>query len=314
MLATVAICTLNHAESLRRMLESLVAIAIPDHIGWEVVVVNNGCTDHTSEVVAQFANRLPLRLEVEPERGLSRARNCAVDAAQGDYMVWTDDDVVLDPGWLAGYTSAFRRYPTAAVFGGPVFPRYEPPVPRWILESETMLRGVFGNWNIGDQERPLWDAKNVYYMPCGPNFALRTAEQRKFRYNLQLGMAPGQNRRGEEIDVLERVRVSGASGYWVPGARVEHCARRDMQTIRYVTDYYRSSGETDAFLWGRPAGPAWFGVPRWLWRQSIEGWLLFHLLRPVAPAPVWIRHLRAYNTAWGAVRYWRGRRQPRTLG
>lgn len=309
MLATIAICTLNHAESLRRTLESLAAMRVPDDLAWEVVVVNNGSTDHTEDVIAAFAGRLPLRREVEPQRGLSRARNRAVDAARGQYMLWTDDDVVVDPGWLAAYVTAFRRHPDVAVFGGPVSPRYESPVPRWILENDTLLRGVFAHWDIGKEEQPLWDAQKVYYIPCGPNFALRTAEQRRFRYNLQLGMAPGQRRRGEELDVLERVRKSGAAGRWVPEARVEHCARRDMQTIRYICSYYRSSGETDAFLWGDAARSTWFGAPRWLWRQFLGSWLLFHLLRGIAPANVWIRHLRAYNSAWGAISYWRGLRR-----
>ena len=310
MLVTVTICTLNHAESLRRTLESLAAMAVPDGLDWEVLVVNNGCTDHTDDVIAAFAARLPLRREVEPERGLSRARNRAVETARGDYMVWTDDDVVVDPGWLAAYLAAFRRHPAASVFGGPVFPRYVRPVPQWILDSEMLLRGVFGHWDIGKEAQPLWDAQKVYCIPCGPNFAIRTAEQQKFRYNLQLGMAPGQKRRGEELDALERVRLSGASGYWVPEARVEHCARREMQTIRYVSNYYRSSGETNAFLFGNSARSIWFGVPRWVWRQLIEGWLLFHLLRRISPPKVWVWYLREYNSARGAICHWRGRSRP----
>jgi glycosyltransferase involved in cell wall biosynthesis len=42
MMITVAICTLNRAESLRRTLESLAAMRVPNGLGWEVVVVNNG--------------------------------------------------------------------------------------------------------------------------------------------------------------------------------------------------------------------------------------------------------------------------------
>ena len=180
--------------------------------------------------------------------------------------------------------------PDAAVFGGPVFPRYEPPVPQWILECETQLQGVFAYWDIGKEEKPLWDADKVYYVPCGPNFALRTAEQRGTRYDLKLGMAPGQKRRGEELQVLERIRISGASGYWVPDARVEHCARRDMQTIRYVSSYFRSSGETDAFLWGgsnkgnlvRRAALVVAAIDRRLVAVSDP--------RRISPAKVWVRH------------------------
>ena len=121
---TVAICTLNRAELLRRTLDWPAVMRLPDDADWEVVVVsNNNCIDHTDAVIKAFADRLPIRREFEPERGLSHARNRAVDAAKGDYIVWTDDDVVVAPGWLAAYIEAFRRWPEAAVFGGPIIPR-----------------------------------------------------------------------------------------------------------------------------------------------------------------------------------------------
>ena len=125
MLVTVAICTLNRAESLRRTLDTLAAMQVPSDLGWEVVVVNNDCTDHTDEIIASFVGRLPIRRELEPQRGLSRARNRAIDAANGQYIVWTDDDVIVDPGWLNAYVEAFRRWPEAVVFGGAIIPRYD---------------------------------------------------------------------------------------------------------------------------------------------------------------------------------------------
>jgi glycosyltransferase involved in cell wall biosynthesis len=87
---------------------------VPGDFDWEVVIVNNNGTDHTDEVIAAFAGRLPLRREFEPEPGHTRARNHAIDAAKGDYIIWTDDDVVVDPQWLAAYAEAFRRWPEAA--------------------------------------------------------------------------------------------------------------------------------------------------------------------------------------------------------
>ena len=81
MLITVAICTLNRAESLRRTLKSLAAMQVPDDLDWEVVVVNNGCTDHTDDVIEAFADRLPIRREIRPSsrqipRLQSRRRGC----------------------------------------------------------------------------------------------------------------------------------------------------------------------------------------------------------------------------------------------
>jgi glycosyltransferase involved in cell wall biosynthesis len=155
MLITIAICTFNRAESLRRTLDSLLAMRLSEDIGWEVVVVNNNCTDHTDQVIASFANRLPIRQAFEAEPGQSNARNRAVEAARGDYIIWTDDDVIVDPEWLRGYFEAFRRWPEAAIFGGPIIPRYEPPVVTWVMQSETLLAGAYAARDCGDEALPL---------------------------------------------------------------------------------------------------------------------------------------------------------------
>jgi glycosyltransferase involved in cell wall biosynthesis len=302
MLITVAICTLNHAESLRGTLESLAAMRLPDDLDWEVVVVNNGCTDHTDEII-RTADRLPIRREFEPQRGLSRARNRAVDAAKGDYIVWTDDDVIVDPGWLAAYADAFRRWPEAAVFGGKILERFAIPVPKWLAGNEA-FKG-FTARDFGDEVLPLSIPKRR--LPFGPNFSTRAAEQRAFRYNPELGHAPGQWRRGEETDVIERVLQSGATGYWVPQALVEHCDTHEQQTLRYFAGFFATFGEAEAVRSDSlvAPGPVWFNAPRWMWRRLIDQGMRFCIHRPISPASVWLPHLRECAIIWGKLRYWR---------
>jgi glucosyl-dolichyl phosphate glucuronosyltransferase len=304
MLATVAICTLNRAESLRRTLESLAVMRMPQAIDWEVVVVNNNCTDHTDEVIAAFADRLPIRREFEPQRGLSRARNRAVDAARGDYIVWTDDDVVVDPGWLAAYTEAFRRWPEAALFGGKIVERFAEPLPKWLAGNDTFPG--FAARDFGNEPLPLSIVDGR--LPFGPNFAVHTADQRAFPYDLKLGHAPGQRRRGEELDVIERVLRSGAPGYWVPQARVEHCATPEQQTIQYFEGFFATVGEYEEFHGGSVAASRWFGAPRWMWRRLVERWLQYRLHRLISPASIWLPYLMTYGIIWGRIRYWRSER------
>jgi hypothetical protein len=309
MLITVAICTLNRAESLRRTLDSLAAMRLPDHLDWEVLVVDNGCADHTDAVIEAFAGRLPIRREFEPRRGHTPARNHAVDAAKGEYIVWTDDDVVVDPGWLAAYAEAFCHRPEAALFGGPVIPRYASPAPAWLTESLTVVGPMVAFRDFGAEPIPLSIAG--HRIPYGPSFALRAAEHRKFRYDPAFGVGPGQQRVGEETDVIARVLQSGATGYWVPAARVEHCIGAERQTLDYVVRFFANLGDTAAFRGAKEIAGVrfWFGVPRWACRQLIEGWLGYHLHRLISPAPVWMAHLKAYAMATGAIRYWRSERR-----
>jgi glycosyltransferase involved in cell wall biosynthesis len=81
MLIAVANCTVERTESLRPTPHSLAAMLLPYDLDWEVVVTNNGSTDHTDKVVKAFAGRPLVRRELEPQRGMIYFRNRAVDAA-----------------------------------------------------------------------------------------------------------------------------------------------------------------------------------------------------------------------------------------
>jgi len=119
---TVAICTWNRSQSLQHTLEGFARIAIPSETDWELLVVNNNCTDRTDEVIRVFQGRLPVRRIFEGRPGLSHARNRAIAEATGNYIIWTDDDVTVCEGWLSAYVDAFRRWPEAAIFGARLSP------------------------------------------------------------------------------------------------------------------------------------------------------------------------------------------------
>jgi len=93
------ICTvLNEGESIRRLMDSLVAQARqPD----EIVIVDGGSRDNTVAVIQEYDDRLPLRVLVEPGANISRGRNVAIGAATGDVIASVDAGVWLEPVWLA---------------------------------------------------------------------------------------------------------------------------------------------------------------------------------------------------------------------
>jgi Glycosyl transferase family 2 len=134
-----------------------------------------------------------------------------MDVAKGDYIVWTDDDVLVDAGWLTAYVEAFRRWPEAAVFGGRITPRYEAPVEKWVIESEAVLEGPYAIRDFGHQVQSL-SADDEDHFPFGANWAIPAIEQRVFRFDPELGPVPNRIRNQDETDVIHRLLGSGATG------------------------------------------------------------------------------------------------------
>jgi hypothetical protein len=181
-------------------------------------------------------------------------------------------------------------------------------VTRWVVESEELLGGPFAVRDFGNQVRPLCVADGR--IPYGANFAVRAAEQQDFRYNPDLGLAPNRPRYDDEVDLITRILASGAKGYWIPQAVVEHCIGRDRQTVRYIAAHYEGWGQTWAVRNAAAIAesPFLLGIPRRIWPRLLVWRLLYWLSRPVAPAPVWVKYLKAYSYNRGIFRYWRQRK------
>src|SRR5262245_24832825 len=129
---TVAVCTWNRAKLLEQSLASMRRLRVPSGHDWELLVVDNNCTDDTDAVLRSYAGCLPLRRLFEPTPGKSHAANLALAHARGELILWTDDDVMVDPDWLSAYAGAAARWPDVAYFGGRIVPLFEAPPPRWL--------------------------------------------------------------------------------------------------------------------------------------------------------------------------------------
>lgn len=239
---SVVICTRNRARQLRRMLDSMCAVEIPEGLGWEVVVVDNGSVDDTPRAVLEFADRLPIRRVWEPEPGIANARNRGVEAARGAYICWTDDDVLVDRHWLAAYCEAFARHPGAAVFGGKILPQLEAPAAPWFARQldRWPLNCLTASRDFGEEVVPLDLACGR--IPCGANFAVRAREQKQARYD------PALTRLGEESQVIHHILARGGEGWWVPASAVSHLIPAERQTRSYVVQYCRDVGGAAAYL------------------------------------------------------------------
>lgn len=102
---SIIICTYNRDRYIYNVLESLARNDYPKD-GYEIVVVDNNCTDNTAGELNRFAQDRPdvqLRCCMEKSQGLSWARNRGISEAKGDILVYVDDDAFVDPGFIGNY-------------------------------------------------------------------------------------------------------------------------------------------------------------------------------------------------------------------
>ena len=106
---TLIICSRNRATKLARCLDSIK----PDRFfatRLETILVNNGSTDNTSQVMLEFkqTTNLPVTIIEEPTRGLGIARNAGLKRARGDVIAFTDDDCCLSDDYFQTLIGLFQ--------------------------------------------------------------------------------------------------------------------------------------------------------------------------------------------------------------
>jgi glycosyltransferase involved in cell wall biosynthesis len=227
---SVIIATHNRAESLRVTLDSLTHVT-PPSIPWELIIVQNACTDHTPEVIAAFADRLPIVALDEPRLGKSWALNRAVLHGQYELKLFTDDDVLFDAGWLLAYERALVEHPEAGYFGGPIYLKLpEDRVPEWAQDENGQMAVWIRNSLSYLDENILKNNPDLYY---GANMAVRQCvfEQHGL-YNNNIGYVGKKRLGGMETGLQARFKAAGVKGVYVADALVYHRIRPDEMTIK----------------------------------------------------------------------------------
>lgn len=300
---TVAICTWNRAKLLDQTLQQMRALVIPEGVQWELLVVNNNCTDETDEVIARHSPDLPLRRLFEPKQGHSHARNCAANAAQGELLIWTDDDVLVDPNWLAEYANAADRWPTAEYFGGFIEPWFEQPPPAWVSKNLARLQGMFVLRDLGSRERPFKPGEH----PFGASMAFRRSAYSRLRFDPELGRVANGTVGHDDTQYCEQLQRSGADGIWVPAAKLRHFVVSDRMRKEFVWRYFTGYGQTLVRINRDFTGCQLFGAPRWLFRRFCESYFRYFIGRLITGKD-WLHDYIEAAEAWGQIVEHRARR------
>lgn len=116
---SILICTRNRSSHLKKTLHSLAEVKCPEGRSVEVLIVDNGSTDETPEIVENVLfTEFEKRYILETKKGKSHAFNRGLREAQGSVILFTDDDVRFPENWIAEMSEPILEGKADAVAGG----------------------------------------------------------------------------------------------------------------------------------------------------------------------------------------------------
>lgn len=229
---TVAVCTRDRPEDLRRCLDGFVRL---DYPALDLLVVDNaGRTDATERAVRDYAPYV--RYVREPRPGLDWARTRAVLEARGEVIAFADDDVVVDPGWARALGEVYAANPGVMAVTGLVLPLELETQPQQLFEAYGgFARGFRRRWfgiDAAGGQRAGLAFGGTGECGTGANMSYRRSVFDRIGYfdpALDVGTVTNG---GGDLEMFFRVIKEGFPLVYEPRAIVRHRHRRDYASFR----------------------------------------------------------------------------------
>lgn len=220
---SVVICTANRAEQLRLALDALL-LQRTDR-DWETIVVDNASSDHTREVIEEFAARdTHIKYVHEAQRGLGAARDTGWRHASGEIVSFTDDDCYLPTDYVDAICDVFLERSELGFVGGKVLLHDPEDAPVTILLREEPF-------DIA--ARSFVAAGTVH----GANLSFRKTTLEKIG-GFSREMGAGTAFPCEDIDAIAAAVWAGIPGGYDPRSVVSHHHGRKLEEISELRRSY----------------------------------------------------------------------------
>lgn len=229
---SVVMPTFNRRAQLEAALRAL-ADQRTDGFDLQVVVVSDGSTDDTDSYLRSDAVPLPVIVVAQENQGVAAARNAGVAAADGDLLLFLDDDVVAERGCVAAHVAAHAESSTDGVVIGPLLTPDDANFEPWVLWEQKQLYKQYSAMRRGD------------WAPTARQFYTGNASLSRSVF-IDSGGFDERYRRAEDIELAFRLADRGLRFSFDFAARALHYPQRSFESWLSIPEQY---GRNDVKFW-----------------------------------------------------------------
>lgn len=239
---SVIICTYNRDSYIYKTLEFVAKNDLSTE-EYEIILVDNNCTDNTVAECLRFQKSFPnvrYRYFLETNQGLSYARNRGIAEAHGDCFLFLDDDAFVEVNYLKSLRLYLSQYPEMMAFGGKIIPLYESGrEPEWMSPFLVPIVSAI------DKSSEIVPFTGKSY-PIGANMGFRRSCIEKIGlFKTTLGRSKKNLIGGEEKDIFNRVQQENMKVLYFPNLVVHHVIPEYRTTMEYVKNMAFGVGKSE---------------------------------------------------------------------
>lgn len=228
---SIIICTYNRVKYIGECLSSLVNQTLSKEL-YEIVIVNNNSTDNTAEICESFIENYKehnVTYVIERQQGLSFARNRGLKEAEGNIVIFIDDDGQANNDYLEKVYFYFSTEENLVSAGGKVLPKYEGGTePKWMSKY---LWGLVTKIDYGNKVGPFQSGR--YPVGCNMIF-LKSVFDEIGMFDTALGRKGRVGLASEEKEIFLKLSALGKKILYIPDAVVMHNIDKERTTKEYV--------------------------------------------------------------------------------
>ena len=229
---SVVICCYNSSKLILPTLYALKVQQLPKDTEYEVILIDNGCTDNTAKISREYwgSHNIKLKIVEESRQGILYSRIRGVENASYDIIIFVDDDNILNNDYLKRTIQLFNTMPNVGIAGGYSQPLIQSSsIPGWFLKFQNV-------YACGPQSD-----RRIY----GAGLCIRTSLAKEIYKNesslILIGNQGSLKLRGDDTEICHRAILKGYDLYYDPSLTLRHNLLFDRLNWKRVC-YYRTVG------------------------------------------------------------------------